>query len=168
MIEDAKSIRWSQAFMKEVSVILDNLPPEIDLDSYTNVCIGDTLVEAINEGLYEGKEPVEMAHEFADAIGIVPRTVYIDIDVKPNPDCYPEDSIVFYVLYPPSDEPWSLEWENEDDIYSENLMRRVFGAERLMEGCTAIYEPLPENLEELCTENNIIINRIGEDLDENC
>ncbi len=45
-------------------------------------------------------------------------TTYINIDIKPDPDCTEFDFLV-YTLYPPGIDPWALAWKDEDDDETE-------------------------------------------------
>lgn len=87
-------------------------------------------------------------------------TIYVNIDTDPDPDCYEGTAWVIQTLYPPSGEPYSLEVKNEDDERAEQLLIRMFGGERLMEGEVGVNRPIIEGIEEYCAENNIVINKM--------
>lgn len=95
---------------------------------------------------------------------------YINIDTNPDPDCcfIKEDvgGFLMYILYPPSNDPWSLTWCDQDDIDGEALLIKLFGGVRLMEGVIEVNGKLPENVEAICKDNDIAINKIGERLED--
>jgi len=95
-------------------------------------------------------------------------TTYINIDTNPDPDCFDENFIV-WLLHPPSENPWSLErCDEEIDNYQEleDMLCDVFNAQRAMEGCFVSNYDLPADYEARCKAKNIIINKVGERLEE--
>ena len=88
--------------------------------------------------------------------------IYIDIDTDPDPDCYDGYKWVIYNLYPPSDKPYALDFKNEDDERVEQLLCRLFGANRVTEGVVGVDRHYYyEAVHEICAENNIIINQVA-------
>lgn len=90
-------------------------------------------------------------------------SIYINIDVDPDPDCHLGSKVTIYVLYPP-DSQYPLELCDEDDDYSEKLLCKLFDGYREMEGCIGSDKKLPDNVHEICAKNNITINKIGKRL----
>ena len=96
--------------------------------------------------------------------------IRIEIDTKPDPDCYGEGYYYIFILGSPDpdDDRMPLEYWNEDHVEAEDLLHKIFGARRCCAGCAEI-DPMPmEEIKRVCAQNDIIIHRIGERLDENC
>ncbi len=90
---------------------------------------------------------------------------YINIDTKPNSDCSNFDFLV-YTLYPPGIEPYALAWKDEDDDETETLICNIFGGAREMAGVIGANGKLPIEIEAICQTYGIVINKIGERLEE--
>jgi hypothetical protein len=96
-------------------------------------------------------------------------TIYVNIDTDPDQDCYGGCAMVITNLWPPSDKPWSLEEKNEDDERVEQLLIRMFDGYREMEGVVGVQRSVmfgdpdmwEREITENCTNNNIVINKMG-------
>lgn len=99
------------------------------------------------------------------------KTTYINIDTNVDPDCFWKSTqFAVYLLHQPSDKAWSLLWCDDENIDNyeelEELLIEVFEAEREMDGCFSSNNPLPQDYEARCKAKNIVINKIGERLEE--
>ena len=107
-------------------------------------------------------------------------TIYVDIDTNPDPDCYDDLKFVLYVLRPPREE-YPMVWNddesvlhNDDDTMDNDEAERFIcldlglGLRRSSSGCYARRQPPPDNISGYLAMHGVIVNKIGERLDENC
>jgi hypothetical protein len=110
-------------------------------------------------------------------------TIYVDIDINNSPDLsWSEHGFVLYVLRPPG-ETYPMSWNDDESVEYELDSKRFkdmdeaeeficlglgLDLRRAQDGCYARKEPPPDNIREILAKHDIVVNRIGEKLDEYC